>query len=156
MSVFHLDFFFQTGGDASRSVLSPLFRTASALEFPNRAALMRWPAVIGSEIFISIPSTFSRSSEKCEKKAESVAGVLQRRIQCSTQCRGKHSLKKICASFIWGVNRRDQRFSTGGSQPKVGHRAILIGSRLCGRFNFSECCGINEYCDFMIRKICGC
>lgn len=95
--------FLQTGGDASRSVLSPLFRTASALEFPNRAALMRWPAVIGSEIFISIPSTFSRSSEQCEKKAGSVAGVLQRRIQCSARCRGKNTHYRRLELLSFGV-----------------------------------------------------
>lgn len=96
--------FLQTGGDASRSVLSPLFRTASALEFPNRAALMRWPAVIGSEIFISIPSTFSRSSEQCEKKAGSVAGVLRtRRIQCFARRRGKNTHYRRLELLSFGV-----------------------------------------------------
>lgn len=95
--------FLQTGGDASRSVLSPLFRTASALEFPNRAALMRWPAVIGSEIFISIPSTFSRSSEWCEKKAGSVAGALRRRIQCSARRRGKNTHYRRLELLSFGV-----------------------------------------------------
>lgn len=134
MCLFPLGLCPPTGGHASRSVLPPLFRTASALEFPSRAALMRWPAVTGSEIFISIPSTFSRSSEECEKKVTAVTGVFLvivfRGGRDVPQRRGKRSLKRTEASFIWGVNTQDQRFSTGRSQPEVRHRALLTGRRL--------------------------
>lgn len=54
------------GVHVCRLVYWPLFRTALALEFPSLAALIRWAAVTGSDIFISIPSTFNRSSKRHE------------------------------------------------------------------------------------------
>lgn len=105
----------------------------------------------------SLPSSAGPLSSVRRRRGQSLGGSSEEDSMFRTAQRQKHSLQKTWAPFIWGVNRRDRRCSTGGSQPKVGHRAILIGPRLRGRFfNFSECCGINEYCDFMIRKICGC
>lgn len=55
---------------ASTLVCWPLFRTMLALELPSLAALIRWAAVIGSDIFISSPSTFNKSSKKTQTTQE--------------------------------------------------------------------------------------